>query len=232
MKSGGSSISTQRDSTSALKMTSVGEYSSGSITPMGSAGRPLNRLLVLEQNKFCRPMAERRNSSSKPPIRDLLTPMPEYLKPIIQSAPCRLKKLRDDHMMEKLLSKRNARKKENLVIREGAKNIIKTLPFEILAQDWLSDQQASVETRAFLVDRVLPTLILGIEKLLVEVDKRHLAETEKSDPNFNPLNFLAQYLMRNNPRYSNFSEASSYIRGLREITEGIRQDLFAVDENR
>ena len=68
--------------------------------------------------------------------------------------------------------------------------------------------------------------------MLKEVDRRGLADKEELDSNFNPVNYLAQYLMRNNPRYSNFSEASPYIRGLREISEDLKTQLFDIDENK
>jgi hypothetical protein len=69
-------------------------------------------------------------------------------------------------------------------------------------------------------------LILGVEKLLTEADKKGLTEENEEDPNFNPINFLAQYLLRNNPKYSNFSVASPYVRGLREVADELRRQLF------
>jgi len=58
------------------------------------------------------------------------------------------------------------------------------------------------------------------------VEKRDLVETELPDCNFNPINYLAHYIMRNNPRYSNFNEASPYIRGLRNVAEQLKHELF------
>ncbi len=103
---------------------------------------------------------------------------------------------------------------------------------EVLAKEWLSDNRATAETRAFMVDKLLPTLILGVEKLLMEADRRGLAESNEPDPNFNPINYLAQYLMRNNPRYSNFCETSPYVRGLREVGEELKKQLFDIEENK
>lgn len=78
----------------------------------------------------------------------------------------------------------------------------------------------------------MPTLILGVEKLLKVVDEKGLSATNRYEPEFNPINYLAQYLMRNNPRFSNFSEASPYVRGLREVSEEIKQELFTFEDNR
>ena len=39
-----------------------------------------------------------------------LTPMPDYLRPVVRSAVTRWKKLHEDHMMEKLVMKRTGKK--------------------------------------------------------------------------------------------------------------------------
>ena len=130
------------------------------------------------------------------------------------------------------MEKRAAKKEQNQKTREDAKKIMRKIPTELLAKEWMKDIHATIETRAYLVDKILPTLILGVEKVLTEVDRRDLAEKEELDSNFNPVNYLAQYLMRNNPKYSNFSEASPYIRGLREISEELKTQLFDIEENK
>jgi len=92
--------------------------------------------------------------------------------------------------------------------------------------------QVTLDARAFLVENILPTLILGVEKLLMEADKLELANKTESDPNFNPINYLAQYLMRNNPRYSNLSEASPYVKSLREVGEALKAQIFELEDNK
>ena len=90
----------------------------------------------------------------------------------------------------------------------------------------------TLDTRAYLVETILPTLILGVEKLLMEADNKGLTASNEMDPNFNPVNYLAQYLMRNNPRYSNFSEASPYVRSLREVGEVLKAQIFQLEDNK
>lgn len=160
------------------------------------------------------------------------TTTPDYRKPIVKSAVRRWKKLHEQHMMEKLVMMRNNKKENTKTSKEDAMKMARKIPVELLAKEWMKDNHATVEVRAFLVDKVLPTMILGVEKLLTEVDKRGLSQTVESDPNFNPINYLAQYLLRNNPRYSNFSEASPYVRGLREVSEKLRKQLFTIEDNR
>ncbi len=61
---------------------------------------------------------------SRPPTRgrttpsagDRLTPMPDYLRPVVRSAVKRWKKLHEDHMMGKLVVKREEKKVNTLCI--------------------------------------------------------------------------------------------------------------------
>ena len=170
--------------------------------------------------------------NQRPTTAERLTPMPDYMGPISQSAQRKFKKLHDDHMMGKLMEKRVAKKELNQSTRDQARSIMIKIPTELLAKEWMLNIPTTVETRAYLLDKVLPTLILGMEKVLMQAEKRGLTENGEADRNFNPINFLAQYLMRNNPKYSNFSEASPYIRGLREISETLKTQLFDIEENK
>ncbi|XP_060077280.1 EF-hand calcium-binding domain-containing protein 5-like [Ylistrum balloti] len=156
----------------------------------------------------------------------------DYSKPVVRSAVRRWKRLHEQNMMEKLVVIRNEKKQNVKLSRDDAKKVARKIPIEILAKDWLNDNEATLEVRAYLVDKVLPTLILGVEKLLNEADSRGLAEEVDVSPNFNPINFLAQYLMRNNPKYCNFSEASPYVRGLREVADDLKKQLFNIEDNR
>ncbi|XP_052802445.1 EF-hand calcium-binding domain-containing protein 5-like isoform X2 [Mya arenaria] len=150
----------------------------------------------------------------------------------VPSAVQRWKRQHEQSMMEKLVGLRNEKKELTKISREQARNVARKIPTELLGRDWLNMIEATLETRAYLVEKLMPTLILGVEKLLNEADKRGLAGKDARDPNFNPINFLAQHLMRNNPRYSNFSEASPYVRTLREITEELKRELFNIEDNR
>ena len=196
-----------------------------------SAGRP-GSVPRTPPGGYGRPPTGGRLSGSRTSSADRLTPMPDYMAPVTKSASNRWKKLHEDHMMTKLMDKRSAKKERNRITRDEARKMAKKIPMEDLSKIWMDENEITVESRAFLVDKILPTLILGVEKLLLEVDKRELAETDAPDKNFNPINFLAQYLMRNNPKYSNFSEASPYIRGLREVAEQLKTQLYEDDDNR
>ena len=45
----------------------------------------------------------------------------------------------------------------------------RSIPLELLAREWLGQQDGGPEIKAYLVERLLPTLIMGLEKLLTEV---------------------------------------------------------------
>ncbi|XP_053376187.1 EF-hand calcium-binding domain-containing protein 5-like [Mercenaria mercenaria] len=175
-------------------------------------------------------VGEPRNPSARSRGSAKRTGSPEKRVP---SAVQRWKRQHEQSMMEKLVGLRNTKKELTKISKVQATNLARKIPTELLARDWLNVIEATLETRAFLVEKLMPTLILGVEKLLNEADKRGLANgSDTRDPNFNPINYLAQYLMRNNPRYSNFSEASPYVRSLREVTEDLKKELFNIEDNR
>lgn len=105
------------------------------------------------------------------------------------------------------------------------------IPLELLAREWLSEQKAGVDTRTYLVEKLLPTLVVGVEKLLTEVSLRGIAECQEMQLDFNPVNYLAQYLMRNNPCYGSSTEAHPYCRTLCEVSEELKKIALSVDEN-
>ena len=74
--------------------------------------------------------------------------------------------------------------------------------------------------------------MLALEKLLNDVMKKGVIDIEHLDSRINPINFLAQLLMRNNPRFGNFPEASPYMMSLRLIEEELKQTAYDIKENR
>jgi hypothetical protein len=122
---------------------------------------------------------------------------------------------------------------------------------DVLAGDWLDNIGASVELRRYLVEKLFPTLVMGLERLLVEADKRgelsavsddvphnedvsaqHAIEGSVFIHPLNPVDFVAQYLMRNNPKYSNFAEASPYMQSLKVIEQELQARAYELSGNR
>ncbi len=117
-------------------------------------------------------------------------------------------------------------------VKEDAVNLARRVPIELLALEWLNEIEASIETRAYLVENFLPILVLGCEKVLKEANKRELVVDNKLDLNYNPINYLAQFLMRNNPKYNNNNETSSYLHTMRQVYHELREKMFAYQDNK
>ena len=58
------------------------------------------------------------------------------------------------------------------------------IPVQLLALEWLNKIDASIETRAYLVENFLPILVLGCEKVLKEAQLKNLLQDNKKDVNF------------------------------------------------
>ena len=88
---------------------------------------------------------------------------------------------------------------------------------DTLASEFLNSATLDVRTRVYLVEHCLGTVVMALEKLLKEVEKRNLMHADTLPSDFNPINHLASQLMRNNPRFANFSEASPYMGTLKLV---------------
>ncbi|KAM7541288.1 hypothetical protein Aperf_G00000024598 [Anoplocephala perfoliata] len=131
--------------------------------------------------------------------------------------------------------------KETLAARVD--KLLQTIPIDLLSYQWLHKCTLSGEIRMYLVEHLLPALVMGLEYILREADHRGLCKTAESaedsgertvlilptDVNFNPINRLAEYLMRNNPRYENITGGicpTPYTISMQQIAKLLQQDLF------
>ena len=110
--------------------------------------------------------------------------------------------------------------------------VARKVPFDLLTKEWLTNNKVSIGERTYILEKLIPTLVLGVEKLLTVAEHKGLINTETQSKDFNPINYLAQFLMRNNPRYSNFAEASPYARGIRKLLDDLKREAFAQEENK
>ena len=128
---------------------------------------------------------------------------------------------------------RTERRDRNVDAESEVNEIVaRKVPFDILSKEWFKNNNISIDQRLYLLDSLIPTLVLSIEKLLKVAEGKGLIDSAKPSKDFNPINLLAQLLMRDNPRYSNFSESSPYAKGVRKLLENIKKDAFNQEENR
>ncbi|XP_036624041.1 EF-hand calcium-binding domain-containing protein 5 [Trichosurus vulpecula] len=118
-----------------------------------------------------------------------------------------------------------------LLQKELDKKMDKKFPLDDLANEWLSDDKMTLDTKAYLLEKLLPTLIPGVEKMLKEVGKRKLLESKRRKK-FNPINYLGEYLMRHNPRYQKDLPESGYLKAMKNVTKEMKTQIPDTPFNR
>ncbi|XP_023386140.1 EF-hand calcium-binding domain-containing protein 5 [Pteropus vampyrus] len=118
-------------------------------------------------------------------------------------------------MQQKRICKENEKK-------ELEKKAQKKLPKDNLAKEWFNTENMTLNTRAYLLDKLLPTLVPGVEKMLMQVENKKLLTEIDIPIKFDPINYLGEYLMRNNPNYIKDSGMSGYQRVMRDVTEDLK----------
>ncbi|KAM6048389.1 EF-hand calcium-binding domain-containing protein 5 isoform 2-T5 [Theristicus caerulescens] len=98
-------------------------------------------------------------------------------------------------------------------------------PCDWLSKEWFSEEKESLDTRIYLLDKLLPTLIPGVEKLLMEVERKNVLAPDKEPTKFNPILFLGEYLMRHNPQYTISTKPGPYLRGMKMVTEELKSQM-------
>uniref|UniRef100_A0A3Q0KQZ2 EF-hand domain-containing protein n=1 Tax=Schistosoma mansoni TaxID=6183 RepID=A0A3Q0KQZ2_SCHMA len=118
--------------------------------------------------------------------------------------------------------------------------LLRQTPIDELSMEWLILENHPIEARAYLIDNILPQVVLGLESILKEATRRNLITLDVLDEtsyragldrNFNPVNRLAEYLMRNNHKHNHFNESSPYVRGLRYTLAKLQNEMFMQSGN-
>nr|XP_056720988.1 EF-hand calcium-binding domain-containing protein 5 [Euleptes europaea] len=112
--------------------------------------------------------------------------------------------------------------------KEQQEKAAKKVPPDGLSREWFDEEAMTLEARAYLLDKLLPTLVPGVEKLLKVAERKKVleAEAEKEEPSkFDPINFLGEYLMRRNPAYESGETTDPYLRGIKAVTEELKAQV-------
>lgn len=128
-------------------------------------------------------------------------------------------------MQQKMLEK-------DMLKREQERKTAKQLPRDDLAKEWFDIESTTLTTRAYLLDKLLPTLIPGVEQMLMQVEKKKLLSKADIPTKFDPINYLGEYLMRNNTLYIKDPGMSGYQRVMREVTEELKVHVPDTISNR
>ncbi|KAL8198990.1 UNVERIFIED_CONTAM: hypothetical protein K2H54_031288 [Gekko kuhli] len=110
----------------------------------------------------------------------------------------------------------------------------KKVPPDGLSREWFDEEAMTLETRAYLLDKLLPTLVPGVEKLLKVAERKKVleVETEEEPSIFDPINFLGEYLMRCNPSYAISALSDPYVTGIKAVTEELKAKVPETTPNR
>ncbi|XP_064250748.1 EF-hand calcium-binding domain-containing protein 5 isoform X2 [Passer domesticus] len=95
-------------------------------------------------------------------------------------------------------------------------------PGDRLAREWYNEDKETLDTRIYLLDNLLPTLIPGTESLLMAVERNHVLVSDQEPTRFKPVNYLAEYLMRHNPQYSVPAKPGPYLTEMKVVSEELK----------
>nr|XP_054957327.1 EF-hand calcium-binding domain-containing protein 5 isoform X1 [Pan paniscus] len=118
-------------------------------------------------------------------------------------------------MQQKIIDKENLKK-------ELEKKAEKKLPRDNLAKEWFNTESMTLNNSAYLLDKLLPTLVPGVENMLTQVEKKKVLTEAGTPSKFDPINYLGEYLIRNNPNYIKDPGMSGYQRVMKEVTEDLK----------
>ena len=118
-------------------------------------------------------------------------------------------------MQQKIIDKENLKK-------ELEKKAEKKLPRDNLAKEWFNTESMTLNNSVYLLDKLLPTLVPGVENILTQVEKKKVLTEAGTPSKFDPINYLGEYLIRNNPNYIKDPGMSGYQRVMKEVTEDLK----------
>ncbi|KAM3934817.1 EF-hand calcium-binding domain-containing protein 5 [Leptodactylus fuscus] len=140
------------------------------------------------------------------------------------------KKIFTDTMQERGIKLQQRTLEKIKIQRQRREKLEKESPADALARDWFSQEKASADTRTYLLDQLMSSVVHGVESLLMELEKKKVLENDSVK--FDPVNYLGEFLMRQNPEFISRTEKSAYVRGLEEVVADLKNNVFDLEFNR
>jgi hypothetical protein len=114
-----------------------------------------------------------------------------------------------------------------------------TAMLELLASEFLNIQlghETAIDNEAYLLENMVPTVVLALQSLLIEVKKKgylenkgittgakHFDTPQIPHVPFDPINWMAQWIFRHNPKHLDAKKQKdlAYAQKLKEISAGL-----------
>ncbi|XP_066455689.1 EF-hand calcium-binding domain-containing protein 5 [Eleutherodactylus coqui] len=140
------------------------------------------------------------------------------------------KQIFTDTMQERGLKLHQKTLKNIQIQREQREKTEKEEPADVLAREWFSQEKSSADTRSYLLDQLMPSVVHGVESLLMELENKRVLEDDMVT--FDPINYLGEFLMRQNPKFFPGAEKLAYVRGLEQVVADLKDQVFDLQFNR
>lgn len=115
----------------------------------------------------------------------------------------------------------------NEISNQNVQEVASTALIDSLTAEWWSTNLSSTVIND-LLENLIPLVVLACEKVLNEADERKLISTNQPDRCFNPINRLASFLMRNNPKYLHYSTISPYHYAMKSLLNTKKVQILKV----
>ncbi|XP_060124303.1 EF-hand calcium-binding domain-containing protein 5 isoform X2 [Zootoca vivipara] len=164
-----------------------------------------------------------RSPFSETPLEEATSSPRGAVRPLTPQTDAQWKSVFYETLQPRALDLQQARVQKLRNSKMVQKKVEKKEPPDKLSRDWFNDESMTLETRAYLVDKLLPTLVPGVEKLLMVAERKKALEKEESEPlTFDPITFLGEYLMRHNPAYEIAAMPNPYVRGMKAVADELK----------
>ncbi|XP_058300946.1 EF-hand calcium-binding domain-containing protein 5 isoform X5 [Hylobates moloch] len=106
-------------------------------------------------------------------------------------------------------------------VKEATNNVVEKATDEMKSQELNLEGQRKISPGS-IKDSKTEASVPGVENMLTQVEKKKVLTEADTPSKFDPINYLGEYLMRNNPNYIKDPGMSGYQRVMKEVTEDLK----------